>query len=212
MSFIAGYILGLEEGGGGAVEKYDRIAGLPTVFAFDMADGWRCELCTDSNPTDCPKAFGIRYDSWSEEFQSTVVYSKITKAYYLRIFCGDALMLITDMFSSAIIDNYSEWYSSNGSDVGDLMKTVSQTVGDFGIQSVQQGYNTKALQPPSVYVRYTLTQTINGTTETYDGNYAVIGSNNIKFISKSDVDINVYADFVKAVRKFSDVFNNTSAT
>ena len=211
MSFIAGYLLGLEDGGGGAVEKYDRIAGLPTVFAFDMADGWRCELCADSNPTDCPKSFGTRYDSWSEEFQSTVVYSKSTKVYYLRIFCGDALMLITDMFSTTMSDYYSEWYSSNGSDVGNLMKTVSQTIGDFSIQSVQQAYNTRLLQPPYVYIKYTLTQTINGITETYDRNYAVIGSAD-RFISKSDVDINAYADFVNAVRKFSDEFNSNNAT
>lgn len=197
--------------GGGAVDKYDYIAGLPTVFAFDMADGWRCELCVDSNPTECAKTVGTRYDNWDEEYRSTVVYNKITKAYYLRIFCGDALMLITDMFSSGIIDNYAEWYSSNGSDVGDLMKTVSQTIGDFSIQSVQQAYNTRLLQPPYVYIKYTLTQTINGITETYDRNYAVIGSAD-RFISKSDVDINAYADFVNAVRKFSDEFNSNNAT
>lgn len=193
--------------GGGAVEKYDRIAGLPTVFAFDMADGWRCELCADSNPNDCPKAFSARYDSWSEEFQSTVVYSKTTKAYYLRIFCGDALMLITDM---SITDNYAEWYSSNGSDVGDLMKTVTNTYSDFSIYSVSD-YNTHMLQLPYVYIGYTYTETANGTITSISGSRGIIGPQT-KFISKSEIDVNVYVDFVNAVRKFSDVFNNTLAT
>lgn len=208
MSFIAGYLLGLEDGGGGAVEKYDRIAGLPTVFAFDMADGWRCELCADSNPTDCPKSFGTRYDSWSEEFQSTVVYSKSTKVYYLRIFSGSELKLVTDVL---LLNEYcSKWYASNGTAVGDLMKTVTNTYSDFSISTVGS-YNTYTLELPYVHIGYTYTETANGTITSVSGSSGII-SPQTKFISKSEIDVNVYADFVNAVRKFSDEFNSNNAT
>lgn len=195
-------------GGGTAVEKYDRISGLPTVFAFDMADGWRCELCADSNPTDCPKTINTRYDSWSTEYQSTVICTQINKSYHLRIFSGSDLKLATDLFN----DNCTKWYSSNGDTVGELKKTITSihSDSDFGISSVS-GYNTDKLDLPYVYLGYTLTQTINETTTTNSGVYGIIGSN-MKFISKGDLDVNVYADFVKAVRKFSDEFNGTSST
>ena len=208
MSFIAGYLLGLEEGGGGAVEKYDRIAGLPAVFAFDMADEWRCELCADSNPTDCPKSFGTRYDSWSEEFQSTVVYSKSTKVYYLRIFSGSELKLVTDVL---LLNEYcSKWYASNGTAVGDLMKTVTNTYSDFSISAVGS-YNTYTLELPYVHIGYTYTETANGTITSVSGSRGII-SPQTKFISKGDIDVNVYADFVNAVRKFSDEFNSKNTT
>lgn len=207
MSFIAGYLLGLEDGGGGAVEKYDRIAGLPTVFAFDMTDGWRCELCADSNPTECPETVSTRYDSWSEEFQSTVVFNKPTKAYYLRIFSGSELKLITDVLP--FNDGCAKWYASNGNVVGDLMKTVISEYGDFFVKYVDEYYSTDSLKLPTVSIGYTLTQTVNGTAETFSGSQNVFYS---KFISKSEIDVNVYADFVNAVRKFSDEFNSNNAT
>lgn len=208
MSFIAGYLLGLEDGGGGqSEEKFDHIAGLPTVFAFDMADGWRCELCADSNPTDCPETFGTRYDSWSEEFQSTVVYTKPTKAYYLRIFNGSELKLITDVLP--FNNSCAKWYASNGTVVGDLMKTVISEYGDFFVKYVDEYYSTDSLKLPTVSIGYTLTQTVNGTAETYSGNQNVFYS---KFISKSEIDVNVFADFVNAVRKFSDEFNSNNTT
>lgn len=193
-------------GGGTAVEKYDRIAGLPTVFSFDMADGWRCELCADSNPTDCPKAFGYRYDDWGEGYQSTSVYTKNTRAYYLRIFSGSELKLVTDVLS--FNDGYTKWYASNGTAVGGLMKTIISEYSDFYIKSVNS-YSTDILTPPSFMIGYTLTQTTNGTAVTYSSGANISVT---KFISKGDIDVNVYADFVKAVRKFSDEFNGTSTT
>lgn len=208
MSFIAGYLIGLEDGGGSVIEKYDRIAGLPTAFAFDMVDGWRCELCADSNPTDCPRTFGTRYDSWSEEFQSTVVFTKPTKAYYLRIFSGSELKLITDVL---LLNEYcSKWYASNGTAVGDLMKTVTSTYSDFSISSVGS-YNTYTLDLPYVHIGYTYTETINETITSVSGSKGII-SPQTKFISKGDIDVNVYADFVNAVRKFSDEFNGKNTT
>lgn len=203
--YVLGYQAGKKKGGG--VEKYDRIAGLPTVFSFDMADGWRCELCADSAPTDCSKQFGNRYDDWGGEYQSTVTYNLNTKAYYLRIFSGSDLKLVTDMLFN---DTYAKWYASNGTDVGDLMKTVTNTYSDFRIASVG-GYNTNLLNLPNVNLGYTFTQTINETTTTVSGSRGIIGGQ-IKFISKGDIDVNVYADFVKAVRKFSDEFNSSSST
>lgn len=203
--YVLGYQAGKKKGGG--AEKYDRIAGLPTVFAFDMADGWRCELCADSNPTDCPKSFGTRYDSWSTEYQSTVICTQITKSYYLRIFSGSELKLVTDILLN---DNCAKWYSSNGDTIGEPKKTITGIYSDFGISSVGS-YNTDKLDLPYVYIGYTLTQTINETTATYSGSIGII-SPQTKFISKGDIDVNVYADFVKAVRKFSDEFNGTSTT
>ena len=195
-------------GGGGAVEKYDRIAGLPTVFAFDMADGWRCELCADSNPTDCPETFSTRYDSWSEEFQSTVVFNKPTKAYYLRIFSGSELKLVTDVLP--FNDGCAKWYASNGTAVGDLMKTVEIILGDFGVNSAYY-YVTDALSIPYVHLDSAQTTTTNGIAETANSIKNIL-SPQTKFISKGDIDVNVYADFVNAVRKFSDEFNGKNTT
>lgn len=195
-------------GGGQSEEKYDRIAGLPTVFAFDMADGWRCELCADSNPTDCPRTFGTRYDSWSEEFQSTVVFTKPTKAYYLRIFSGSELKLITDVL---LLNEYcSKWYASNGTAVGDLMKTVTNTFSDFSISTVGS-YNTYTLDLPYVHIGYTYTETSNGAVTSVSGSKGII-SPQTKFISNGDIDVNVYANFVNAVRNFSDEFNGKNTT
>ena len=200
-------------GGGTAVEKYDRIAGLPTVFSFDMADGWRCELCADSNPTDIGKSLTARVDDWSEEFQSTVVYSKATTVYYLRILNNSGLKLITDLVQYPFA-TYAEWYASNGNVIGELMKTIKSSTENFRVSSVGV-YNPNMFLLPAVNLEFTMTRITadsSGTnTETINSTYAFISSNT-KFISKGDPDVNVYADFVKAVRKFSDEFNSSSST
>ncbi len=194
-------------GGGGTTTEtlYDRISELPTVFAFDIADGWRCELCADNGPIECPQSISIRYDDWSVEYTSTVVASKPTKAFYLRILKGSELKMVTDARQT---DSIAKWYESNGTNVGDLKKTVVTEYSDFSVSSVGR-YNTNALYLPSVSLGYKMTQTTDGTASTYDGTFGYI-SPSTKFLASGEISPTTYADFVKAVRKMSDEYNNTT--
>lgn len=193
-------------GGGGTTTEtlYDRISKLPTVFAFDIADKWRCELCADSDPIECPQSIGNRYDDWSEEYTSTVVVSKPTKAFYLRIFKGSELKMVTNAVQT---DSVTKWYASDGTNVGDLKKTVVTAYSDFSVSSVGV-YNTNALYLPSVSLGYKMTQTTDGTAETYNGSMGYI-SPSTRYFAAGEIDPNTYADFVKAVRKMSDEYNKT---
>lgn len=193
-------------GGGSTTTEtmFDRISKLPTVFAFDVADGWRCELCEDNAPIECPQSISIRYDDWSEEYASTVVVSKPTKAFYLRIFKGSELKMVTDARQT---DSVTKWYASDGTNVGDLKKAIVTAYSDFSVSSVE-GYNTNALYLPSVSLGYKMTQTTDGTAETYDGTFGYI-SPSMRLLSNDEIAPNTYAEFVKAVRKMSDEYNKT---
>lgn len=194
-------------GGGGstATEKmFDRISKLPTVFAFDIADKWRCELCADSDPIECPQTVTMRWDSWSEEYTSTVTISKPTKAFYLRIFKGTDLKMVTNACQT---DSITKWYASDGIKVGELKKTVVTEYSDFNLANVN-GYNTNYLILPTVSLGYKMTQTTDGTASTYDGGYGYISSST-KFFASDEISSTTYAEFVNAVRKMSDEYNKT---
>lgn len=202
----AAYMAEMMSGGGGttAGTMYDRISKLPTVFAFDVADGWRCELCADSDPIECPQSISTRYDDWSEEYTSTVVASKPTKAFYLRVFKDSELKMVTDARQT---DSIAKWYASNGTNVGELKKTVEINYSDFAVLSVGS-YNTDSLHIPSVNLRYKMVQTTDGTAVTYNSSMGYI-SPSTRYFAAGEIDPNTYADFVKAVRKMSDEYNKT---
>ena len=198
---------GIMMSGGGsttAETMYDRISKLPTVFAFDVADGWRCELCTDDNPVDCPQTVSTRFDDWGGEYTSTVVITKPTRAFYLRIFSGSELKMVTNAVQT---ESIAKWYSSDGTNVGELKKTVEINYSDFAVAGVN-GYNTRTLTLPYVYLGYKMTQTNDGTAETYNGSMGYI-SPSTRYFAAGDIDPNTYADFVNAVRKMSDEYNKT---
>ena len=194
-------------GGGGSTATetmFDRISKLPTVFAFDIADKWRCELCADSDPIECPQTVTMRWDSWSEEYTSTVTISKPTKAFYLRIFKGTDLKMVTNACQT---DSITKWYASDGIKVGELKKTVVTEYSDFNLANVN-GYNTNYLLLPTVFLGYKMTQTTDGTASTYDGTYGYISSST-KFFASDEISSTTYAEFVNAVRKMSDEYNKT---
>lgn len=195
----------MSDGGSVTTETmFDRISKLPAVFAFDVADGWRCELCADSKPIDCPMSIGTRYDDWNSEYTSTVVIQKTTKAFYLRIFSGTELKMVTNVCQT---DGIAKWYSSDGINVGELKKTVEINYSDFAVLSVGT-YNTDSLHMPSVYLKYKMVQTTDGTAVTYNSSMGYI-SPSTRYFAAGEIDPNTYADFVKAVRKMSDEYNKT---
>ncbi len=202
--FMAGYCAGKKKGTGTAEKMFDRISKLPTVFAFDIADKWRCELCADSDPIECPHTVAIRADNWSEEYTSTVTVSKPTKAFYLRIFKGTELKMVTNAVQT---DSITKWYASDGIKVGELKKTVVIEYSDFNLGNVN-GYNTNYLILPYVYLGYKMTQTTDGTASTYDGMYGYISSST-RFFASDEISPTTYAEFVNAVRKMSDEYNKT---
>lgn len=213
--FVAGYYAGKKKGGGSVKTEsmFDYISKLPsTGYSFDIADGWWCEMCADSNPTTIPWNFGTgsRRDDWSAEYTSAVTVSTLTKAFYLRIFKSSELKMVTNerMYNSLL-----KVYASNGTDVGDL-KEVTTLEYDFpspGVASVG-GYNTDWLDMPYIYLKHKATRTTNG--EVVNENSGTMGwiapvTRYFMGNNKADSDINVYADFVKAVRKMSDEYNKT---
>ena len=202
--FMAGYCAGKKKGTGTAEKMFDRISKLPTVFVFDIADKWRCELCADSDPIECPQSIGTRYDDWSEEYTSTVVASKPTKAFYLRIFKGTELKMVTDARQTNYI---AKWYASDGTKVGELKKTVVVEYSNFSFSTVRVS-STDALFLPYIYIGYKMTQTTDGTASTYDGAYGYISSST-RFFASDEISPTTYAEFVKAVRKMSDEYNKT---
>ena len=211
MSFIAGYLLGLEEGGGKAEELFDRIAGLPAVFAFDVADGWRCELCVDSVAGDSfIKTISHRQgDKWSEEFPNTSIYSIVTDGYYIRTFKNSEYKFAVSLFESRT----EYWYAANLTAIGDKMKTIEKKYSNFSVLSVGQN-NSNKLMPQIINIGITEKTTITDSSseiisETTADTYMPIG---IGYICKGDMDMNAYAEYVLATRKFSDEFNGISST
>lgn len=203
----AAYMAKMMSGGGSTTTEtmFDRISKLPTVFAFDIADGWRCELCADNAPIECPQGIAIRYDDWSEEYTSTVVVSKTTKALYLRIFKGADLKMVTNALRT---DQTAKWYASDGTNIGDLKKTIAIEYSDFNGLSVGT-YTTNALYLPSMSLKVKITTTTNGTIETSTASMGLLSSYSQNLFSNSEIDLNTYAEFVKAVRKMSDEYNKT---
>lgn len=191
-------------GGGSSKTMFDRISKLPTVFSFAIADECRCELCTDDNPVDCPQTVSTRFDDWGGEYTSTVVITKPTKAFHLRIFSGSELKMVTNAVQT---ESIAKWYSSDGTNVGELKKTVEINYRDFAVLSVG-AYNTDSLHMPSVNLRYKMVQTTDGTAVTYNSSMGYI-SPSTRYFAAGDIDPNTYADFVNAVRKMSDEYNKT---
>ena len=199
--------------GGKAEELFDRIAGLPAVFAFDVADGWRCELCVDSgNPVDSfPKTILHRagLDNWSEEFPNTIICGIVTDAYYIRIFKNSEYK-----FAVSLFENRTEyWYAANLTAIGDKMKTIEKKHSNFSIRSVNQD-NSNKLLPQRINIGITEKTTITDSSgeiisETTADTYMPIGYG---YICKGDMDMNAYAEYVLATRKFSDEFNGISST
>lgn len=197
-------------GGGGSTTTetmFDRISKLPTVFAFDVADGWRCEICVDNNPTKYPQSIGYRYDNWSDEFTSTVTVTIPTKTFYLRVFKGSELKMVTEAVQTGSI---SKWYEANGvnADIGELKSTVITEYNDFGIHSIG-AYGPNMVTLPQIFIDYKMTQTTNGVVATYNG-YTAYTSPSTRFFENGEVSVATYAEFVKAVRKMSDEYNNTT--
>lgn len=187
---------------------FDRISKLPTVFAFDIADGWRCELCADSDPIECSQRISHRYnDNWSEEYTSTAVIIQDTKAFYLRFFNGSDLKMSS---VARWTDSIIKWYESNGMNIGELKKTIITEYSDFGVLSV--GVNASApLDLPSISLKLKITTITNGKVETNNTSMGIF-SYSPEFFYKNETDPNTYdifVKFVKAVRKMSDEYNKT---
>ena len=204
--FVAGYYAGKKKGGGSVTTEtmFDRISKLPTVFAFDIADGWRCELCADSDPIECPQGITARWDNWSEEYTSTVCISQDTKAFYLRIFNSSDLKMVTNACRT---DSITKLYESDGTNIGELKKTVITEYSDFSVYSVG-AYNANWPGLPTISLKLKITTTTNGAIETNNAAYGYISSST-RFFASGEIDPNTYVDFVKAVRKMSDEYNKT---
>lgn len=202
----AAYMAKMISGGGSTTTEtmFDRISKLPTVFAFDIADGWRCELCADNAPIECPHTVAIRIDSWSEEYTSTVCMFKKTKTFYLRIFNGSDLKMATDPSQA---DSITKLYESDGTNIGELKKTVITEYSDFSVYSVSS-YYADWLGLPTISLIFKKTITTNGAIETSNAAYGYISSS-IKFFASGEIDPNTYVEFVKDVRKMSDEYNKT---
>ena len=199
--------------GSKAEELFDRIAGLPAVFAFDVADGWRCELCVDSVAGDSfNKIISHRQgDNWSEEFPNTSICNIVTDGYYIRIFKNSEYKFAVSLFESS--NEY--WYAANTSltAIGDKMKTIEKKHSNFSVLSVSQN-NSNVLRPPYISIGITEKTTITDSSgeiisETTADTHASIGYG---YICKGDMDMNAYAEYVLATRKFSDEFNGISST
>ena len=195
-----------------AVDKFDHIVGLPTLFSFDLANGWWGEVCEDSNPYDQPVGHSVRdNDNWDEEHPDTSVYSKVLKSRYLRIFKGTELQLVSDVVGSS--DGYGEWYAANVNGIGELKKTVTNKYVYTGRISSVGTYNPDHVHVPYVYFEVKYTSTQNGiiTYETTASQTLIY--DNTKYIYKNFDDINpsTYYEFAKAVCKFSDLYNKTTS-
>ena len=202
--FMAGYYAGKKKGTGTAETMFDRISGLPTMFAFDIADGWRGEVCSGSDPIEYPQeiATNSQHGDWGEEYTSSVIISKRTKAFYLRIFKGPELKMVT---SATQTNRTTKWYASDGTNIGDLKKTIVIEYSDFSTLSVDT-YSTNELHLPSIYLEAKMTNTTNGTIETSPVSIRLYLNS---FFSNNEIFPTTYAEFVKALRKMSDEYNKT---
>lgn len=199
-------------GGGSAANKFDRIVGLPTLFSFDLANGWWGEVCEDSNPDDQAVSYSIRQgDNWDEEYVDTYTYTKAIKARYLRFFKDTELQLVSDVAGQ--LDRSGEWYAANVNSIGELKKTVVIEYVYTGVISVVGTYNPESLYLPYISFECKYTSTENGIIAYEATTSQQLIGGNTKFIYKNfdDINLSVYDEFVKAVRKFSDVFNTSDA-
>ena len=199
-------------GGRKEVDKFDYIVGLPTLFSFDLANGWWGEVCEDNNSDDRPVEYTVRRDdNWDEEYTDTYVCSKTTKVRYVRFFKDTKLQLVSDAVEYT--DRYAEWYAANVNSIGGLKKTITIEYVYTGSITMVGTYDPGHLLLPYVYFEHKYTDTENGII-TYEstGASALIDERN-RFIYKNfdDINLSVYDDFVKAVRKFSDVYNETTS-
>ena len=171
-------------GGGNAVNKFDRIVGLPTLFSFDLANGWWGEVCEDSNPYDQPVGHGVRdNDNWDEEYPDTYVCSKVLKSRYVRIFKGTELQLVSDVVGNS--DSCGEWYAANVNGIGELKKTITNKCVYTGRISGVGPYNPEHVHVPYVYFEGKYTSTENGII-TYEDTIAhALISEYTKFIYKN---------------------------
>ena len=202
MSFIAGYLMGLGEGGSASSQTlFDRIAALPAVYSFDIADGWRCEVCEDSEKIS---QFGTRYDNWDEEHPHTLVKTRCENQLYFRMYCDEKLYFIV---SGAYAKHYSEWYAANGTEIGELKKTVSLSYSDFYLKSVDVYYPEYSPPPtaPTIRLGCTYTITTDGVSESMDSTVTISGT----FLWRDDTDTAAYISYVNAVRRLSDELNKT---
>ena len=199
-------------GGRKEVDKFDYIVGLPTLFSFDLANGWWGEACEDSSSGDRPVEYGTRRDdNWDEEYVDTYIYVRTTKVRYVRFFKDTELQLVSD--AVGYTDRYAEWYAANVNSIGGLKRTIAIEYVYTGNISMVGTYDPEHLLLPDVYFEHKYTSTENGII-TYEsiGASALINER-IEFIYKNfdDTNLSVYDDFVKAVRKFSDVYNKTTS-
>lgn len=198
---------------GSTIDRYDYIKKLPTLFSFDLANGWWGEVCEDSNSDDRPVTYTVRRDdNWDEEYTDTYVCTKTTKVRYVRFFKDTELQLVSGAVGST--DRYAEWYAANVNSIGGLKTTIAIEYVYTGSISMVGTYDPEHLLLPYVYFDYKYTEIENGII-TYEstGASALIYERN-EFIYKNfdDINLSVYDEFVKAVRKFSDEYNNSSVT
>lgn len=193
-------------GGSSSVEYFDYLVGLPTVFSFDMADGWRCELCEDSNPT----VLGQGITPYGSD---SISYAKTTKKYHIRILCGSELKFITEAVSYPFAA-YNEYFQCDGNDIGESIKSIDVVTSNFSFKSIGT-YSNTALQLLSIRLGFTRTLTTIDSSgmhiETSNGELDFINYYT-KLISKGDLDFNAFVDLVKAMRKFSDDINSVSTS
>ena len=195
-----------------AVDKFDHIVGLPTLFSFDLANGWWGEVCEDNNSDDRPVEYGIRdNDNWDEEYPDTYIYTKTTKVRYVRFFKDTELQLVSD--AVGYTDRYAEWYAANVNSIGGLKKIITIEYAYTGSISRVDTYDPEHLSLPGVFFEHKYTDTENGiiTYETTGASALISEYNNFIYKNFDDINLSVYDEFVKAVRKFSDVYNETTS-
>ena len=128
---------------------FDRIAALPAVYSFDIADGWRCEICED---TEKFMSFsGHRYN-WDEEHPHILTISRYENQLYFRMFYNEELYITAS--NGEYSKQYTEQYACNGTEIGELKKTISSSLGDFHFITVFDDFPEDT--PPPAILRDTL--------------------------------------------------------
>ena len=180
---------------------FDRIAALPAVYSFDIADGWRCEICED---TEKVIHFATQQHNWDEEHPHTLIKTRYENQLYFRMFYNEKLYFIA---SSEFSKRYDEWYAADGTEIGELKKTISASYSDFYIKSVDKYFPEYSTPPTIAVIRIgcTYTSTIDGVTTKTDSSISIAGS----FLWRDNTDTATYISYVNAVRKLSDELNNT---
>lgn len=202
--FVLGYQMGKKRGGGTQPNKFYYYSQLPSLFKFDISDGWSADVAADNNIDSCVKQATFKNTGWDEEYISTAIISKRVPLYILRIYKNTELKFIQERG----YDYYTEWYAYNGSDIGEIKKKISyQRTGDIYLQSVAT-YNPAFYSAPRIVLAYEYSYTEDDTTTSGIRTIQTLGDS-AEFITKGEFDMNSFNDFIKAVRKFSDEFNAT---